>query len=96
MISGTSKSSLNLDPINGQIWTRGPHIYGFYYAQILQKTLESIWEHPGKYYLWKSETQQIRKNRVVCVPDFLNLLILTFAKIICFQDVPIYFLIFVD
>ena len=36
------------DPINGQIWTRGPRIYGFYYAQILQKILESIWEHPGK------------------------------------------------
>ena len=39
---------LNLDPINGQIWTRAPRIYGFYYTKILQKILESIWEHPGK------------------------------------------------
>ena len=62
MISGTSKISLNLDPINGQIWTRGPRIYRLYYTKILQKILESIWEHPGKYYLWKSETQKIRKK----------------------------------
>ena len=46
MISGTSKMSLNIDPINGQIWTRGPRIYGFYYTKILKKILESIWEHP--------------------------------------------------
>ena len=25
-----------------------PRIYGLYYAKILQKILESIWEHPGK------------------------------------------------
>ena len=56
MISGTSKMSLNLDPINGQIWTRGPRIYGFYYTKILHKILERIWEHPGTHYLWKSET----------------------------------------
>ena len=41
MISGTSKISLNLDPINGQIWTRGPRIYGFY-TKTLRKILESI------------------------------------------------------
>ena len=50
MISGTSKISLNLGPINGLFWARGPRIYGFYYAQILQNILETIWEHPGKYY----------------------------------------------
>ena len=60
MISGTSKISLNLDPINGQIWTRGPRIYSFYYTKILQKILESIWEHPGKY-LWKYGNQKFRK-----------------------------------
>ena len=60
MIAGTSKKSLNLDPINGQIWTCGPCIYGFYYTKILQKILESIWEHPGKYYLWKYENQKFR------------------------------------
>ena len=48
MISGTSKISSNLDPINGQIWARGPRIYSFYYSKILQKVLESIWEHPGQ------------------------------------------------
>ena len=48
MISGTSKIALNLGPINGQIWTRGPRIYGFYYTEIPQKILESLWEHPGK------------------------------------------------
>ena len=45
MISGTSKISVNLDPINGQIWTRAPRIYGFYYTTTLQNILESIWEH---------------------------------------------------
>ena len=29
-----------------------PRIYGFYYTKILQKILESIWEHPGKYYFY--------------------------------------------
>ena len=33
MISGSSNTSLNLDPINGQIWTRGPRTYGFYYTK---------------------------------------------------------------
>ena len=46
VISGTSNSSINLDPMNGQIWTRGPRIYGLYYNKILQQILESIWEHP--------------------------------------------------
>ena len=61
MNSGTSKISLNLVPINGQIWTRGLRFYGFYYTKILQKILESIWGHLGKYYLWKYETQKNRK-----------------------------------
>ena len=47
------ENSLNLDPINGQIWTRGHRIYGFYYTKILQE-LESIWEHSGK--ILSSET----------------------------------------
>ena len=72
MISGTSKTSLNLDPINGQIWTRALRIYGFYYTKILQTILESIWEHPGKYYLWKYETQNFRKCGNMFVPNFLN------------------------
>ena len=46
MVSGTSKISLNRDPINGQIWTRGPRIYGFSYTEIPQRILESKWEHP--------------------------------------------------
>ena len=52
MIYGTSKFSLNLDPINGKIWTRGPRIYGFYYTKTPQTILESIWGHPGKYYFY--------------------------------------------
>ena len=40
MISGTSKIPLNLDPINGQIWNRGPRIYGFYSTKILQEILK--------------------------------------------------------
>ena len=32
-ISGTSNISLNVDPDNGQLWTRAPRIYGFYYTQ---------------------------------------------------------------
>ena len=46
MILGTSKISLNLGPINGHFWARGPRIYGFSYTKIPQKILDSIWEHP--------------------------------------------------
>ena len=48
MISGTSKISLNIGPINGYFWARGPRIYGFSYTKIPQKILESLWEHLGK------------------------------------------------
>ena len=36
-----------------------PRIYGFYYTRIRQQILESIWKRPGKYHLWKYETQKI-------------------------------------
>ena len=70
MISGTLQTSLNLGPINGHIWTRGPRIYGFYYTRILQKRLESIWGHLGNMLFSISENQQIRKCSNVCVPQF--------------------------
>ena len=60
MISGTSKMSLNLDPSNGQIWTRGPRTYGLYYTKILQTISESIWEHPGKYYFHICESENLK------------------------------------
>ena len=47
MILGTSKISVFFGPIIGHLWARGPRIYGFSYTKILQKILESIWEHPG-------------------------------------------------
>ena len=71
MISGTSKMSLIPGPINGHIWTRGPRIDVFYYTKILQKILESIWQHHGKYYFCKYETRFFRKFPKVCVPHFL-------------------------
>ena len=85
MISVTSKKSLNLDPIDGQIWIRGPRIYGFYYIKILQQILESLWEHLGKYYLWKSENQHFRKNRKFPKgkpTSFLNLFLYIFFEYI--------------
>ena len=60
MISGTSNNSLNLKPINGHIWARGPRIYGFSYTQILQNILENIWGHPEKYYFCIYENQNFR------------------------------------
>ena len=39
-----------------------PCIYSFYYTNIPQKILESIWEHSGKYYFCKYETQSILKK----------------------------------
>ena len=63
MISGTSKISLNLGPINGHFWARGPRIYGFSYTKILQKILESIWGHLGKYYFCIYENQKIENVR---------------------------------
>ena len=51
MISGTSKISLNLGPINGQIWTRGPRIYGLSYTKRLHKILR--WKRwPRKHEKW--------------------------------------------
>ena len=61
MILGTMKMSLILGPINGHFWARGPRIYGFSYTKILQKTLESIWEHLGKYYFCIYENHNCRK-----------------------------------
>ena len=49
MISGTSKISVILGPIIGQILARRPRICGLYYTKLVQKILESIWEHHGKY-----------------------------------------------
>ena len=72
MMSGASRNSLNLGPIDGQTWTPGPRIYGFYYTKILQNILESIWEIHGTYHLWKSENQTFRKLRNMCAPNLLN------------------------
>ena len=59
MILGTSKISLNLGPIIGHFWARGPRIYGFSYTKIPQKILESLWEHLGKILFWLSGTSKI-------------------------------------
>ena len=58
MISGTSKMSLILEPINGHFWAHVPRICGFSYTKILQRILESIWEHLGKIlllHIWESK-----------------------------------------
>ena len=55
MILGTSKISLNLGPIIGHFWARGPRIYGFSYTKILQNILESTWGYPQTYYSCKYE-----------------------------------------
>ena len=34
-----------------------PVFMAFIRPKIQQQIIESIWEHPGKYYLWKSDTQ---------------------------------------
>ena len=64
MISGTSKISLNLDPINGQIWTSVPRIYGFHDTKRLQQILESLWEHPVKMFMhiWTSKNDDFGKD----------------------------------
>ena len=70
MISRTSKSSVILGPIIGQILANRPRICGLYYTKLLQRLLESIWEHHGKYYIWKYENQNIRKNGTCVYPTF--------------------------
>ena len=65
MISGTLKISLIIGPINGHFWARGPRIYGFAYTKILQKILESIWEHLGKYYFYIYENHFFENVRFV-------------------------------
>ena len=57
--------------MNGKIWARGPCIYGLSHTKLLRQILESIWEHPEKTYLWKSENQQIQKHRNRCAPNCL-------------------------
>ena len=70
MILGTFKILTFFGPIIGHFWARGPRIYGFSYTKILQKILERIWEHLGKYYLSITDTQQNRKKRKVNPPFF--------------------------
>ena len=89
MISGTSKISVILGPIIGQILVHRPRICGLYYTKLLQKILESIWEHHGKYYTWKSENQKIRKFRNVCVPNFLNFWIFEILKFWNFETMKL-------
>ena len=72
MILGTSKILTFVGPIIGHFWAHRPRICGLYYTELLQKILRGIWEHHGKYYIWKSENQKIRKFRNMCVPNFLN------------------------
>ena len=48
MILGTFKILTFFGPIIGHFWARRPCICGLSYTKILQKILESIWEHLGK------------------------------------------------
>ena len=49
MIMGTSKISLNIGPIIGHFWARGPRIYGFSYTKNTSKNIRKFmgtsWEH---------------------------------------------------
>ena len=45
-----------------------PAFMGFIIPKYYKKILESAWEHPGKYYRWKSENQTIRKCRDMRAP----------------------------
>ena len=47
MILGTSKISLNLGPIIGNFWARGPRIYGFSYTKNTSKSIRKFmaWKH---------------------------------------------------
>ena len=61
MILRTSKILIFFGPIIGHFWARGPCICGLPYTKILQKIIESIWEHLGKYYFPMSDKQKIWK-----------------------------------
>ena len=61
MILRTSKISLNIGPIIGHFWARGPRIYGFSYTKNTSKILESLWDHLGKYYFDFLELQNFVK-----------------------------------
>ena len=75
MILGTSKISLILGPIIGHFWARRPCICGLSYTKIPQKILESIWEHPGKYYFSMSDNQNFRIFSK-CKPSFFEFIFL--------------------
>ena len=68
----TEKNNLNLDPINGQIWTCGPRIHGLYYAKILQRILESVREHLAQILSLEIWESNFSKNQIMCTPNFLN------------------------
>ena len=67
MMSGTSKISLKVGPIIGRFWARGRVFMAFLIPKIIQKLLESIWEHLGKYYFCIYENQKIRFFGLACV-----------------------------
>ena len=61
MILGTSKILTFFGPIIGHVWARRPCISAFSYTKLLQKILESVWGHLGKYYFSMSDNQNFRK-----------------------------------
>ena len=65
MISGTSKISLNIGPINGQIWTRGPRIYGYSYTENTSKHIRKYMGTSFKqiiFHRWTSENVDVGKD----------------------------------
>ena len=62
MILGTSKISLNLGPIIGHFWARGPRIYGFSYTKKYLKKYEKVYGNIlEKYYFDFMELQKFVK-----------------------------------
>ena len=73
MILGTSKILTFLGPIIGHFWARRPRISDLSYTKLLQKILESIWEHLGKILSF-----QIRDPKKTKILDHMGTQILNF------------------
>ena len=68
MILGTSKILTFFGPIIGYFWALGPCISGFSYTKLLQKILESIWEHLEKIlflHVWQSNFSKVFERQTL-------------------------------
>ena len=92
MILGTSKISLNLGPIIGHFWARGPRIYGFSYTKNTSKNIRKYMGTSWKNIIFPCLTNKIFENFRKANPPFFWIHFLIY--IFCIYFVYILYIFF--